>query len=271
MAKHKAPIEKCRVGIRWWWRRAHPRSRTGVLITLGYLVVMLLTVLVRSEAFLKMELNALGDFMAGTFAPLALLWLVIGYFQQGDELRQNSRALLLQAKELRQAAEHAGGLLDVARKEHELAIEKLRAEGREREIAAEQKVEAREQRRKQELQPLLSFSFASIEKTGGARVKLTNYGHGCSDFSLEIPDNAVLKLLQPIEVSNLEARATVFVGVQAIKRLGTTPVIAWWSDAEGDRFKSEFIASIADNQLNIDKLGRARSQRMPPGPASNVG
>jgi hypothetical protein len=198
-----------------------------------------------------MELNALGDFMAGTFAPLALLWLVIGYFQQGDELRQNSRALLLQAKELRQAAEHAGGLLDVARKEHELAVEKLRAEGREREIAAERMAEAREKRRKEELQPQLSFYLAFIEKNGGARVKLTNNGHGCSDFSLEIPDTAVLRLLQPVEISNLEARATVFVDVKALNRLGTTPVIARWADAEGDRSKFEFVASIADNQLSI--------------------
>jgi hypothetical protein len=241
-----------------------------VLITIGYLVIMLLTVLVRSEAFLKMELNALGDFMAGTFAPLALLWLVIGYFQQGDELRQNSRALLLQAEELRQAAEHAGGLLDVARKEHELAVEKLRAEGREREIAAERMAEAREKRRKEELQPRLSFSFAFIEKNGGARVKLTNYGHGCSDFLLEIPENAVLKLLQPVEVSNLEARATVFFDVEAYKRLGTTPVIARWADAEGDRFKHEFIASIADDQINIENCDHALPQRMSPGPASYV-
>lgn len=241
-----------------------------MLITLGYLVVVLLTVLVRSEAFLKMELNALGDFMAGTFAPLALLWLVIGYFQQGDELRQNSRALLLQAKELRQAAEHAGGLLDVARKEHELAIEKLRADVHEREIAAERKAEAQEQRRKEQLQPRLSFSLAFIEKNGEARVKLTNYGHGCFDFSLEIPDKAVLKLLQPIEVSNLEAHATEFFFVEAHKRLGTTPVIAWWADAEGDRFKSEYIASIADNQIDIRNRGHARPQRMSPGPASNV-
>jgi hypothetical protein len=218
-----------------------------------------------------MELNALGDFMAGTFAPLALLWLVIGYFQQGDELRQNSRALLLQARELRQAAEHAGGLLDVARKEHELAIEKLRAEGREREIAAEQKAEAREQRRKQELQPLLSFTLAFIEKNREAQVKMTNHGHGCSDFSLEIADNAVLKLLRPVEVSNLEAKATVFVDVQAIKRLGTTPVIAWWTDAEGDRVKSEYIASIVDDEISIRNRGHALSQRKSLGPASNVG
>lgn len=31
--------------------------------------------------------NELGDFLAGTFAPLAFLWLVAGFFQQANELR----------------------------------------------------------------------------------------------------------------------------------------------------------------------------------------
>lgn len=221
------------------------------MITVGYLVVMLLTVLVKSEDFLKLELNALGDFLAGSFAPLALLWLVIGYFQQGDELRQNSRALLLQAEELRQAAEHAGGLLDVARKEHELAMETLKGEAREREAAAERQAEARERRRKDGLKPRLSFSLTFIEKGGGGRVKLTNYGHGCTNFSLEVPENPVLKLLEPVEVSNLEARASLFIDVTALKRLGTTTVIARWNDSEGDRFMSKFIASVAENQIVI--------------------
>lgn len=224
-----------------------------MVISLGYLVIMLLTVAIRSEAFLKLELNALGDFLAGTFAPLALLWLVIGYFQQGDELRQNSRALLLQAEELRQAAEHAGGLLDVARKEHELAIEKLREEARERQATVERQAAARERQRKERLQPQLSFYLSFIEKSGGGvRVKMTNDGHGCSDFSLEIPENGVLKLLQPVQVSRLESRATLFVDVAALTRLGTTPVIARWTDADGDQFTAEFIASVADNQININ-------------------
>jgi hypothetical protein len=48
----------------------------------------------------EMEPNAWGDWAAGTFAPLAFLWLVLGYFQQGEELRESARALHLQEKAL---------------------------------------------------------------------------------------------------------------------------------------------------------------------------
>ena len=48
-----------------------------------------------------MSLNEWGDFLAGSVAPLALLWLVIGYFQQGEELRFNTETLRLQQEELR--------------------------------------------------------------------------------------------------------------------------------------------------------------------------
>jgi hypothetical protein len=59
-----------------------------------------------------MPFNEWGDFFAGASAPLAFLWLVIGYFQQGDELSQNTKALeqqekalQLQVDELRQSVE----------------------------------------------------------------------------------------------------------------------------------------------------------------------
>ncbi|MCT9977748.1 hypothetical protein M2R48_05345 [Acinetobacter sp. I-MWF] len=45
--------------------------------------------------------NELGDFLAGTFAPLAFLFLYLGYKQQGVELKQNTKALIMQAEELR--------------------------------------------------------------------------------------------------------------------------------------------------------------------------
>lgn len=212
----------------------------------------------RYEEFQKLPLNALGDFLAGTFAPLALLWLVIGYFQQGDELRQNSRALLLQAEELRQAAEHAGGLLDVAKREHDLAIEKLRAEQRQREeqqrkreADAEQRKEFEERRRKKGLQPVLSFYMAFIEN-GVARLQLNNRGKGCTDFSIEIPANSVLELLDPVEIESLNPHASIFLHLRALKRLGTTPVIARWTDADGDRHELEFTASVADKTININ-------------------
>lgn len=62
---------------------------------------------VKAEEFLNLDPNAHGDFFAGLFAPVAFLWLVIGYFQQGSELRENTRALARQAEEAKKAAEQA--------------------------------------------------------------------------------------------------------------------------------------------------------------------
>lgn len=46
------------------------------------------------------SLNELGDFLAGIFAPIAFLWLILGYVQQGRQLEQNSHAIKLQAEAL---------------------------------------------------------------------------------------------------------------------------------------------------------------------------
>ncbi|MBE0593885.1 MAG: hypothetical protein IH616_15950 [Gemmatimonadales bacterium] len=48
-------------------------------------------------------MNELGDFLAGIAGPIALVWIVAGYLQQGQELR-------LQIEELRRSVEHQGEL-----------------------------------------------------------------------------------------------------------------------------------------------------------------
>lgn len=53
------------------------------------------------DEFKALELNEKGDVLAGIFSPLAFIWLIYGYLQQGRELQQNSRALKMQAEELR--------------------------------------------------------------------------------------------------------------------------------------------------------------------------
>ncbi|WP_342236814.1 hypothetical protein [Inquilinus sp. OTU3971] len=49
------------------------------------------------------HLNDIGDFLAGMFAPLAFIWLVVGYFLQGAELALNTRALALQVQEMQES------------------------------------------------------------------------------------------------------------------------------------------------------------------------
>ncbi len=62
----------------------------------------------RWQAFWRAPPNEFGDALAGIFAPLAFLWLVVATFLQRDELQaqrkeleQNREALMLQAEELK--------------------------------------------------------------------------------------------------------------------------------------------------------------------------
>jgi hypothetical protein len=50
---------------------------------------------------------SVGGFLEGAFAPLAFLWLVIGFYLQREELQRSSRSIDLQYQEMRRATEHA--------------------------------------------------------------------------------------------------------------------------------------------------------------------
>lgn len=77
----------------------------GMLGTILYFVIIATTVAFKFDSFIKLELNELGDFLAGVFGPVAFLWLVLGYLQQGRELKLSTDALNLQAMELRNSVE----------------------------------------------------------------------------------------------------------------------------------------------------------------------
>lgn len=111
------------------------------------------------------QLNAWGDFFAGFFAPLAFLWLVLGYLQQGEELRQSTKALELQAEELRNSVEQQSQLVAVSREQMQ---QELRALEEERE------------RRRDVARPKLVPQHSSTIRSGNVteyKVKVVNVGN----------------------------------------------------------------------------------------------
>ena len=85
------------------------RVLLGLTITFLYLIMM--GVYISSQvgwlSFTHLPVERMGSFLEGAFAPLAFLWLVIGYFLQKKELRQNTEAMKMQFVEIQKSAEQA--------------------------------------------------------------------------------------------------------------------------------------------------------------------
>ena len=75
----------------------------GVLVTGVYLFSVAYFLWDRLGDLGNLELNSFGDFLAGAFGPLAIFWLVLGFFQQGAELRNSIKSLDLQTRELQES------------------------------------------------------------------------------------------------------------------------------------------------------------------------
>ena len=85
------------------------RLTFGIVLTIVWLSLGLFYVfhVVGFDAFLEQGADGIGVFLEGGFAPLAFLWLVIGFFLQHKELTSNARAIRLQYAEMRRMSEHA--------------------------------------------------------------------------------------------------------------------------------------------------------------------
>lgn len=80
-------------------------TKIGFALTAVWLIIFGIILRNSWPDAVEMGLNEWGDFLAGLTAPLALLWLVIGYFLQSEELSLNTKALKAQQEELRRQVE----------------------------------------------------------------------------------------------------------------------------------------------------------------------
>lgn len=170
----------------------------GGLFTAFYLAGLLCLLYGRWGELKCLPLNELGDFLAGAFGPLAILWLVLGFFQQGVELRQNSAALQLQARELKNSVEQQEKLAKTATDhlDHEKSL----------------RVEEKELQR-QRAQPKLSFTPGRAEFGSGTayyRVLVANNGRqDCTDLLFTFDEVGI----EPIRLQRLTSGSPIDIGL----------------------------------------------------------
>ncbi|RSO39267.1 hypothetical protein [Acinetobacter lactucae] len=120
MKKNRICLEIVRHKLKRY-RKEHPFIFLSLILYLGGLIIYAAIFnLVFSDPRKPMPLNEIGDFLSGVFAPLAFLFLYLGYKQQGYELKQNTKALNLQAAELKNSVEQQEELVKATREELDL-------------------------------------------------------------------------------------------------------------------------------------------------------
>lgn len=95
----------------------------GWFLTLLWLGLIGFIVHLKWSDVLEMSLSEVGGFLSGVTAPLAFIWLIVGYTLQRKELKANTEALRLQQIEIKkQAAEMVKQTkhLDKSAQAHEL-------------------------------------------------------------------------------------------------------------------------------------------------------
>lgn len=181
------------------WRIWLGQALTFGWLALGYAYVSRTTGWV---GFVNLPAEQLGSFLEGAFAPLAFLWLVIGYFLQQKELEQNTDALRAQLREVERSAEQA-----VVQSEKMAASEVHARQDTFLQIA---------QSVRNQLGTIASFLFMSSQGAAGdGRVSREKQSEMFNQFSQNDPEVFSRALLSAsLDAATPEERLALFYGTE---------------------------------------------------------
>lgn len=108
----------------------NPLFRFGIGVSVAWLAIGICLMAFVGNWSGGIKPNEWGDVFAGMAAPMAFLWLVLGFIQQGQELKLSTDALKLQAAELKNAVEQHRQLVEVSREQVEASLRREREEHR---------------------------------------------------------------------------------------------------------------------------------------------
>jgi hypothetical protein len=199
----------------------------GLICSVAYIMLMVTYAMLNWDLVASLDPNEIGDFLAGTFAPLAFLWLVLGFKQQGDELQNSARALWLQSEELRNSVEQQRQLVEVTREQ--LAVDSLaRArEDDEAERAAQPKL-------------MLGGGGGTYSDAIQLQITLTNGGPTCTELNVIVSNGKTFEANMFGESNVLPMRFS-YVNDDDVHPLS---VIVEYTDVRGNRRSQSFEVPV---------------------------
>lgn len=223
------------------------RNQIGAWGSLAYLFVLLALTEDRWGQLLTKDLNEVGDFLAGAFSPLAFLWLVLGFLQQGEELQESRKALHLQAEELRHSVEQQRQMVEVARQEHAANLRALDIQ--QAAIAGERAAEAARTR------PRIYWSAGTGTASSGKvqwRQFLRNTGGICTQVRAQLSGDARLKLIGQVEFHLLSLDSAIELGFLMFPMgVADATLNLLYTDASGVRGQTNFVVHVNGETMDL--------------------
>jgi hypothetical protein len=137
------------------------------------------------EALKAIDVAALAG---GAVMPLAFVWLVVGFFQQGEELRNNAVALRNQTDLLAQQIEGTKSLVLVAVRQTEATVRLVQLE--------RQKFQEETKNKLRAAQPCFVLDQGMRHPRSGS-MRLHNVGAPASNLAIVTGDPAIKTTIQP--------------------------------------------------------------------------
>jgi hypothetical protein len=200
----------------------------GILGTAGYALALHLFMGIGITEIRSLPPNELGDFLAGVFGPIAILWLILGFFQQGIELRQNTKVLELQAEELRRSVEQQQLLAKTSREQLETELKALQLD-RERHVMA--------------VRPRFRFRCVSTSYDGTSAkysAEIENLGNHATDIRFEFTPAVLRPSYISLDSWEKNDRHTLSWSYKTPSAEEITTLRVFFVDASGEDGMSEF-------------------------------
>ncbi len=191
-----------------------------------------------------MKPDDFATFLSGVFAPLAFLWLVLGFRQQGDELQNSARALWLQGEELRNSVEQQRQLVEVSRDQLAADYTRRMEEEQEADQAAQPKLHS----------PGTGGSYSG-DGSRTLSIPIVSGGPACTEVKAYA--NGVFVIGSSIMAEGGQLRLVFNFGLP--EDVKPQDIVLQYTDARGNRREQRFHAPTVDaGGVNGDRtLGNA--------------
>ncbi len=150
-------------------------------------------------AIRELELNAFGDFLAGTFGPLAIFWLVLGFFQQGAELKNSVETLKLQADELGKSVTQQAQLSESSARMLKLESDRIEQEAKRQAYFAYSDVTRGIEKTSKEMRNLTANAHAALSSVG----KLNSGHRRQMDAEIDLLNKEMVHLKESVTILDL--------------------------------------------------------------------